>query len=179
MTLTDHLCEARLRDLLTAGEEVLAVGTADEFRHATEDFSPQGRGRFLVVTSQRLLMTEYSDDAATEAIPFDDLVAWADGSQYHRYVVKLSHPPMERLERVPAHRFLWVEWGTASKPVTRETTTLRFSHGGTAAAAALRRALGNSAVAHETLALVEVPRGERMKGSFGYLQAEPEEEPES
>lgn len=155
------------------------MGTAGEFRDGTEDFSPQGHGLFLVVTSQRLLMTEYSDDAANEAIPFDELLAWADGSQYHRYVVTLSHPPMHRNERVPAHRFLWIEWGTASKPRTRETTTLRFSHGGTAAAMALRGALESSAADHRALTLIEVPRRERTKGSFGYLQVEPEEEPES
>lgn len=171
--------EERLRRLVPAGEDVVAVGAADEFPDDAEDFGGQGHRRFLVVTMQRLLVTDWSRSGADEEIVFDELGKWADGTQYHRYVVTLTHPSMTRNERVPAHRFLWFEWGDAYEPRSRSTTTLRFSHRDTAAATALRLALQAGGASHEALALKEVSREERTRGSHMVLTAENSQPPEA
>lgn len=164
-------CETRLRRLVPADEQVIAVGTADEFLEPTGDLGVQGQWRFLLVTSERLLLADWSKpDRPHEDIAFDEVVRWADELQYHRYAMTLSHPPLIRHELVPAHRFLWFAWGNASEPWTRTTTTLRFSHRETATARALRAALEDRHVLHEALLLNEVSREERTRGSHVQLR---------
>jgi hypothetical protein len=159
-------CDARLRALVSADEQVLAVGTADEFREPQGDLGVQGQWRFLLVTSSTLLFANWAKpDAPHEEITFDEVTRWADGTQYHRYVITLTHPPMTRQEHVPAHRVLWFAWGNAFEIRTRTTTTVRFSHRGTAAAKALRAALEERRIAHHSLVLEEVSREERTRGS--------------
>lgn len=159
-------CETRLRQLVTADERIVAVGTADEFPEPTGDLGVQGRWRFLLVTSERLLFADWSKpDRPHEDITFDEVARWADGVQYHRYAITMTHPPLTRDEFVSAHRFLWFKWGDASKPGSRSSTTLRFSHRDTAAAKSLRAALEQRHVPHETLLLKEVSREERTRGS--------------
>lgn len=166
-------CEARLRALAGEGEEVVAVGTADEFAEPSGDLGVQGHWRFLVVTNRRLLFADWStSDAPHEEIAFGEVPWWADGTQYHRYVVTLAHPPLSRNEWAPAHRFLGMEWGNAYKPRRRTQTALRFSHRDTAAAKALRHALHERGVPHEALTLTEIPREERIRGSRVELRSE-------
>ena len=155
-------CEARLRRLVTANERVLAVGTADEFKEPRGDLGVQGRFRFLVVTNGRLLFANWARPRAShEEIRWDDVTGWADGTQYHRYVMTLRHPPMTRLEKETAHKFLWIQWGTSLRPHTRSTTTLRFSQRHTDAANALRAQLEEIAIPHRKILLEEPSRSER------------------
>ncbi len=159
-------CEARLRALVSADEQALAVGTADEFREPQGDLGVQGQWRLLLVTNSRLLFANWAKPHALhEEIAFDEVTQWADGTQYHRYVITLTHLPMTRHEHVPAHRVLWFAWGNAFKLRTRITTTLRFSHRGTAAAEALNAALEERNIAHYSLVLKELSREERTRGS--------------
>lgn len=166
-------CEERLRSLVADDETVLAVGAADEFAQPAGDLGVQGRWRTLVVTEKRLLLADWSrPQDPHEEITFDQVKGWSDGSQYHRYVICLKHPPMTRMEWAPAHRFLGLEWGNAREPRTRTTTTLRFSHRETEAAKALRTVLGARAVSHGELSLPEVSREERTRGSHVELRPE-------
>jgi hypothetical protein len=131
-------CEARLRASIADEEPVVAVGTADEFPQASGDLGVQGHWRFLLVTTRRLLFADWSKpDAPHEEIAFNAVAEWSDGTQYHRYVMTLKHPPMTREEWVPARKFLWFEWGNAAAPRTRTTTT----PSGSAAAKAARPTL--------------------------------------
>ncbi len=164
-------CEARLRGLVRDDERVVAVGTADEFPPASGDFSSQGSWRFLVVTTDRLLFADWSEPHQPhEEITFDEVTRWADGTQYHRYVMTLNHPVITRKKRVPAHRLLWFQWGSVLEPRSRTQTTLRFSHRDTDAAGALRVALYERKIPHESLMLPEVSREERTRGSHVELR---------
>jgi hypothetical protein len=53
-------CAARLRELLFAGEEVLAVGTADEFREAKGDLGGQGAWKLMLLADQRVLFANWA-----------------------------------------------------------------------------------------------------------------------
>ena len=163
--------EARLRSHVTNNEPVLAVGTAEEFPSAAADFSGQGSFRFLLVTAQRLLFGDWSrPEQPYEDIVFDDVTRWSDGTQYHRYVVSLQHGPLTRDEWAPAHTILWFRWGGSTRPRTRTSTTLRFSHREAKAARALRKALSERGRPHETLLLPEVAREQRLRGSQAELR---------
>lgn len=164
-------CEARLRALVRDDERVVAVGTADELPQASGDLSSSGSWRFLVVTTERLLFADWSKpDQPHEQIAFDEVDRWADGTQYHRYVITLNHPAISREERVPAHRLLWLEWGNTFEARSRTQTTLRFSHRDTDAGSALRAALKERKIPHEPLMLPEVSREERTRGSHAELR---------
>lgn len=166
-------CRERLRNLVADDEAVLAAGSADEFAEPSGDLGVQGQWRMLVVTESRLLLADWSrPQDPHEEIAFDEVTGWSDGSQYHRYVICLEHPPMIRMEWAPAHRFLGLESGNAREPRSRTTTTLRFSHRDTDAAKALREVLTDVAVTHGELSLPKMSREERTRGSHVELRLE-------
>lgn len=169
---TKKECEARLRSLLPADEPVLAVGTAEELPELLPDLGSGTGGDFLVVTPERLVFAGWGVSVVRpREIVFDDVTHWADGTQYNSYAVVLTHQPMPRREHVPAHRFLWFEWGNAFADVVRPTTIFRFSRPDTNAAKKLRSLLKALPIEHEVLRFAERTREERTRGSHARLTA--------
>jgi hypothetical protein len=165
-------CEARLRALLPAEEPVLAVGTATELLSLGPEVGSGGGGTFVVVTPVRLLFAPWaSPHEAPEEIRFDEVTRWASGTQYNCKAVVLTHPPLKRRHRVPAHRFLWFRWGDAETEVTRTETILRFSRPDTRVAKAVASSLSLRSIVHEQLRFEERARDVRTRGSQTRLYA--------
>lgn len=82
-----------------------------------------------------------------EPLAFSQITQWTLGSQHDgRPLIKLEHDPVLRAEHVPAHRFLWFEWGNAEAPVPRTTTLLAFSRTTHPVFVALRDALEGASI---------------------------------
>jgi hypothetical protein len=159
-------CEARLRDLVPAGETITAVGTAAELRRLDPDIGSGSGVTFLVVSPLRVLFAPWAPPKQPhEEIRLDEVTRWADGVQYNAYALALMHPPMTRREQVPAYKVLWFKWGNAEADVTRTQTIFRFSRPGTEVAAALRSLLEQRAVPHDPLSFQERSREDRTRGS--------------
>jgi hypothetical protein len=168
-------CEARLRGLVPTDEPIAAVGTAEELRSLGPEIGSGGGWTFIVVTSERLLFAPWgSAQKPHEEIRLDEVTGWASGTQYNCEALVLTHLPMTRRQRVPAHRILWFEWGNAEADVTRTETIFRFSRPDTQVAKALHSALSARSVAHEPLHFEERSREERTRGSHVVLRAEKE-----
>ena len=152
-------CDERLRSLVGAGERVLARGTATELRGVDDDGS--GDWRFLVMTDRRLLSAYWGHPGRPhEDLAFDDVTAWADGAQCHRYLFRLTHVPMTRPQEG-----LTLFGRRSVRDVTRTITVLRFSRRDTAVASALRAAFSDLGAPHTKLALPERTRDERTRGN--------------
>lgn len=164
-------CEARLRALLAPDEPVAAVGTAEELPSLGPDIGSGGGRTFILVTSQRLLFARWdSPERPHEEIRLEEVTAWASGTQYNCEALVMSHPPMTRRRRVPAHKILWLEWGEVEIDVTRNETIFRFSRPDTEVAKALHSALAARSIDHESLQFEEKPREERTRGSHVMLR---------
>lgn len=165
-------CEAKLRGLVPADETVVGVGTAEELRSLGPDIGSGGGWTFIVVTSERLLFARWaSPQKSHEEIRLNEVARWASGTQYNCEALVLSHPPMTRQQRVPAHSVLWFKWGNTEVDVTRAKTIFRFSRPDTRVAKALHSALSARNVAHEPLHFEERSREERTRGSRALLHA--------
>jgi hypothetical protein len=165
-------CEVRLRGLVPADETVVAVGTAEELRALGPDIGSGGGWTFIVATPERLLFARWAQPQRPhEEIRLDEVTRWASGTQYNCAALVLTHPPMTRRQRVPAHRILWFKWGNAEADVTRTQTIFRFSRPDTQVAKALHTALSTRKVAHESLHFEERTREERTRGSHAVLRA--------
>lgn len=155
MSSANHLYE-----LLAPGEEVRGAGTAREVARArTSGDLSNGAWTFVVVTRSRLLWLPRLDFKRGESIPFESIVSYAHGYQYHRYVILLRHAAIIRKTWIPRHRFLWWSWGrmVATTPVAR--TLFVFSSDRTGAATALVQTLREHAIQKDPdLELDEVPR---------------------
>ena len=159
-------CEARLRGLVPADEQIVAVGTAEELRDLGPDLGSGAGWTFLVVTNDRLLFAPWSKpDVPHAEIRLDEVTRWATGTQYNCHALVLTHPAITRRERVPAYRLLWFEWGNADADVTRTETIFRFSRPDTQVAKALHAALSARRVEHEQLHFEEKSRADRTRGS--------------
>ena len=128
---------------LETGERPLARGTAFEPRNDSFELSElvSGPGCAVVVTQRRALWVSSSDQRWVRTLPFAEVRSYVELSQAHRYALVLDHEGMERLQWVPAHRFLGWSWGNAEalRPVRR--SVLGFSRRDTAAARAIRMQL--------------------------------------
>ncbi|MGH2826879.1 MAG: hypothetical protein ACRDKF_07890 [Actinomycetota bacterium] len=159
-------CEARLRELVPESETIVAVGTAEELRKLGPDIGSGGGWTFVVVTLERVLFADWGSPLTShEEIRLDEVTSWAHGSQCNCYALALTHPPMTRRERVPAHRILWVSWGVSDADVTRTQTMFRFSRPETEVTQALRTALEERGVPDRLLRFKERSREERTRGS--------------
>ena len=165
-------CEARLRGLVGADEAVVAAGTAEELRSLGPEIGSGGGWTFVVVTTERVLFAQWgSSPKPHEEIRLDEVAHWASGTQYNCEALVMTHPPMTRRQRVPAHKVLWFEWGTAEADITRTYTIFRFSRSDTQVGKALHSALSARGVAHEQLDFEERSRNERTRGGRVVLQA--------
>lgn len=165
-------CEAWLRGLVVPEEMIVAVGTAEELHSLGSDIGSGGGSTFIVVTSERLLFARWSSrQKSHDELRLDEVMRWAAGTQHNCEGLVLTHPPMTRRQRVPAHRILWFEWGNAEADVTRTQTIFRFSRPDTQVAKALHSALSARKIAHEPLHFEERSREERTSGSHAVLYA--------
>lgn len=165
-------CEERLRALAGPGEEVVAVGTAEELRELKRDLGSGGGWTFMVLTDRRVLYAQWgSPQSNHDELQLDSITRWAHGTQYNVYAVMLEHPPRTRVERVPAHNLLWFRWGNARRPVTRTQTIFRFSRKDTEVAKALRWSLEHRQLPVTVLEFHEASREERTLGTQVELRA--------
>jgi len=132
--------DAFLETQLEPGEVVLArsgdhpLVTDRRILTARQLYHPPGRGQWVC-----------------DPLAFAEVGRWTPGRQPdHRPLLRLEHPPRARIERVPEHRFLWFEWGSAEGPVTHTTTTFQFGRDTDPVLVAIR----------EGLEQANVPRGE-------------------
>src|SRR5436190_13477773 len=53
-----------------------------------------------------------------DALAFDEITGYALGRRHdQRPLIRLEHRSIERTEHIPAHRFLWFQWGNAEAPI--------------------------------------------------------------
>jgi hypothetical protein len=158
---TDHDDrDAYLRAQLAPGEEMLAIG-------------PQG-----LVTPRRILFgwrlkwPPHTGEWTHDELTFQEIARWSEGHRHdERPILRLEHPPHRRLQWVPAHRFLWFQWGNRTGVVEHRTTDVRFRSARSPVYLALRRRLEASRAAvgepfHES---VPGSREERLGRSVGVL----------
>jgi hypothetical protein len=134
-------------DLLMArvepGERVLAQGRAFEPHGDSFDLTMviSGPGCAVVVTERRVLWVGRGDQRWVRTLAFAVVRSYVEIGQAHRFALSLDHGGIERLQWVPAHRFLGWSWGNAEdlRSVTR--SVLGFSRRDTAAARAIRTQL--------------------------------------
>lgn len=94
-----------------------------------------------MVTDRALRWIPHLSLKLEASLALDSATDVSEGFHVHRYAIDLRHRPLTRLHRVPAHRFLWFEWGNdyANDSFTR--TSIAFSRRDTAAASARRECL--------------------------------------
>ena len=131
-------CDARVRSHLKDGEQVLAIGRAED---ATEGASYGAGWTFVMVTDRAVRWIPNLNLKLEASLALDSVTEAAEEMVAHRYTLDLEHHPITRLHHVPAHRFLMWEWGNdfANDVFTR--TSIAFSRRDTAAASALRERL--------------------------------------
>jgi len=100
-------------------------------------------------------------DWVCEALSFAQITGYALGRRHdQRPLIKLEHRSIERIEHMPAHRFLWFEWGDAEGLVRRDTTLLGFGKDSDPVFVALRDALERAAITRRE-PFVVLPEGTR------------------
>src|SRR5512132_506869 len=125
-----------LEDQLEPGERIVA----------------QSRGH-PIITDRRMLWARRLSAAprdgewVCDALAFDQITAYALGRRHdQRPLIRLEHRSIERTEHIPAHRFLWFQWGDADGPVPHDTTLLGFGKGSDPVLVALRETLERAPV---------------------------------
>ena len=90
-------------------------------------------GSHPLVTDRRILSARQLRDPSSgrdwilDPLAFDQIVVWSQGAHHDgRPLIQLTHLPLTRITRIPAHRFLWWTWGNAVGSVVETTTTLAF-----------------------------------------------------
>ena len=121
---TDTIGHPMLEIPMLDDDEALLAGDA---RHRRPRMHP------LAVTDRRIIITWRSAapngprEWLHDSVWFHEVKAWRLGQTHDECpIVVVEHPAHERLEHVPAHRFLSFEWGNAVGPVRRTSTELRF-----------------------------------------------------
>jgi hypothetical protein len=133
---------ARLNAELGPAESMVAEGTAHWWQREGAEFHA-----YLLVTPERILWTDDLGPSPVWTLPFALMTGYLEEYQTHRYILRLVHSPLERLEHAPSHRFLWWSWGNAEHPQIRTRTTFMFSRRDTGAAEAIRHQLSRWDVA--------------------------------
>jgi hypothetical protein len=128
----------RWRSVLSAAlledEQVIAEGRANEM-HAGSGYL------YLLVTRDRILWTDYLMPERVSALAFALVTAFREAYESHRYLLRMRHAPVSRLERAPQHRVLWFEWGNTMQSKEARETQFLFSRADTRAARAIRERL--------------------------------------
>ena len=120
-----------LEDQLDPGERIVA----------------QSRGH-PIITDRRILWARRlsapprQGEWVCDALGFDQITGYALGRRHdQRPLIRLEHRSIERTEHIPAHRFLWFQWGDADGPVPHQTTRLGFGRDSDPVFVALREML--------------------------------------
>ena len=127
-------CRSTLSAALLKGEVVIAEGRANE-EHAGSGYL------YLVVTDDRILWTDYLRPERISALAFADVTAFREEYESHRYLLRMRHEAVKRLERAPKHRLPWFEWGNTMQLQDVRETHFLFSRRDTRAARAIRERL--------------------------------------
>ncbi len=146
-------CHDELMSLLRSDEAVGARGAAHEPMSLKGTLQLGSWPNYLILTPARLLWCYLSRPEWSASLALAMVRAYADGTQLHRYAVRLEHGPIERTRPVP-------ELGpTRIETMMWEETALVFSRKDTKLAVALRRQLATFGVPQgPPLALDPVPR---------------------
>jgi hypothetical protein len=83
----------------------------------------------VTVTDRRVVFVwpGYPSGWRSDAIAFEEVTRWSLGHRHDRRpLLRLEHPTHLRVERVAAHRLLWLSWGDTERPVPHDETTLAF-----------------------------------------------------
>jgi hypothetical protein len=131
-----HRGASRLAAELGPAEPMAAEGTAHWWQRERAEFHA-----YLLVTPERILWTDDFGPSPVWTLPFTLMTGYLEEYQTHRYILRLMHSPVERLEHGNRWRFLWWTWGNADRRYRRTETTFMFSRRDTEAAGALRREL--------------------------------------
>ena len=168
--LNDRLqtCEAHLRVGLEPDERVIAVGRCEDITALGDIDSGGAAWTFVMVTDRRLRWVPYVRLRYETNVGLDGVSAVFDQTSAHRYAMTLHHAPVRAFRDVPAHRFLWFQWGNAEAVRTLGTTTLAFSRRDTAAALALRAELDRRGIVQRVIA--SPPRPPRRSPAFYALR---------
>jgi hypothetical protein len=136
-------------------------------------------GPFVLLTDQRVVFTVVLEEPRAgrrdvlDALGFDDLLSWSRGRLHDRRpLLRLDHMPHTRIERIPAHRFLWFRWGNATGPVVHGQTTLPFNRDSDPEFLALVERLRTQRIPEREPFEVRPPgtRSERLGPSVAYLE---------
>jgi hypothetical protein len=151
--LRDRLqtCEAHLRAHLEPDEHVIAVGRCQDITALGDIDSGGAAWTFVMVTDRRLRWVPHVRLRYETNVGLDGVTAVFEQTSAHRYAMTLHHAPVRALREVPAHRFLWFQWGNAEAVRTLATTRLAFSRRDTDAARALRRQLARRGINSTTI----------------------------
>ena len=162
-------------DLLLArlepGERILAQGRAFEPHRDSFELSQliSGPGCAVVVTQRRVLWVSRSDQRWVRILPFAVVRSYVEFTQAHRYALALHHEGLDRLQWIPAHRFLGWSWGNAEEVRPAVRSALGFSRRDTAAAQAIRMQLQAAGVL--VGASRSLPKRERRREvPYGFLR---------
>jgi hypothetical protein len=130
---------------------VIAVGRCQDIT-ALGDIDLGGAAWTIVmVTDRRLRWVPHVRLRYETNVGLDGVTAVFEQTSAHRYAMTLHHAPVRALREVPAHRFLWFQWGNAEAVWTLVTTRLAFSRRDTDAARALRRQLARRGINSKTI----------------------------
>jgi hypothetical protein len=133
-------CDTRVRSHLKVGEQVLAIGRAED---ATEGESAGAGWTFLMVTDRAVRWIPNLNLKLEASLALESVTGATEQMVAHRYTLDLEHHPITRLHHVPAHRFLVWEWGNDFAYDVFTRTSIAFSQRDTAAASALRERLND------------------------------------
>jgi hypothetical protein len=100
-----------------------------------------------ILWARRLSTVPRDGEWVCDALAFDEITGYALGRRHdQRPLIRLEHRSIERTEHIPAHRFLWLQWGDADGPVPHETTLLGFGKEADPVFVALRETLERAPV---------------------------------
>ena len=152
--LKDRLdrCEAHLRARLEPNERVIAVGRCEDITALGDIDSGGAAWTFVMVTDRRLRWVPRVRVRYETNVRLDGVTGVYEQTSAHRYAMALHHAPVRALREVPAHRFLWFQWGNVEAVRTLATTRLAFSRRETAAALALRAELDRRGIVPTVIA---------------------------
>jgi hypothetical protein len=132
-----------LLERIEPDERILAQGRAFEPHGDEVELSQliSGPGCAVLVTQRRTLWVGRGDPRWVRTLPFAVVRSYVELTQAHRYALALDHEDLDRLQWVPAHRFLAWSWGNAEELRPAGRSVLGFSRRDTAAARAIRTQL--------------------------------------
>lgn len=124
---TDTIGRPMLEIPMLDDDETLLAGDATHRRPRMHPLAVTDR---RIIIAWRTAAPDRPREWLHDSVWFREVTAWRLGHTHdERPIIVVEHPTHERLEHVPAHRFLSFEWGDAVGPVRHTSTELRFPSG--------------------------------------------------